>query len=93
MNQIPEPIGDSEPIDFDSYLADPRHKAAAEEAEERAALGEQIRRLRVEHPMTQEELAEATGAAVASISEIERGLRSAVMEGDVKRVLAALGVL
>lgn len=92
MNQTPEPVGDSEPFDFDFFLADPQQRAAAEEAEERAAFGERIRRLRVEQGITQEELAETTGVAVASITEIERGLRSMVTEDIVRRVLAGLGV-
>ena len=43
---------------------------------EHAALGEAVRRLRLEAEMSQEELAEAAGTDLTQVGGIERGIRN-----------------
>jgi predicted ATPase/transcriptional regulator with XRE-family HTH domain len=55
-------------------------------------LGSALRRLRRAAGMTQEELAERAGISARTVSDIERGLRSAVHGDTARRLSSALGL-
>lgn len=57
---------------------------------EHAALGEAVRRLRLEAKMSQEELAEAAGTDLTQVGGIERGVRNPSYT-TLLRLAAALG--
>jgi predicted ATPase/DNA-binding XRE family transcriptional regulator len=51
-----------------------------------------LRRLREQHRLTQEELAERAGVSARTISDVERGLRTRVYNDTAARLVAALDV-
>ena len=57
---------------------------------EHAALGEAVRRLRLEAEMSQEELAEAAGTDLTQVGGVERGVRNPSYT-TLLRLAAALG--
>jgi len=57
----------------------------------RERFGDQVRKLRVEHDMTQQELAEASSLSLDYISLIERGKRSPSLE-SIEGIARAIGV-
>jgi y4mF family transcriptional regulator len=69
------PNGKMEPVQIDSY----------------EVLGPLIRRRRQELGLNQTELAGVAGTSLRFVSELERGKRTAQLDG-VLRVLAALGI-
>lgn len=55
-------------------------------------LGENLARLRTGRGLTQEELAQAAGVSVDTVSRLERGARLAVRSGTLNALAGALGV-
>ncbi len=53
-------------------------------------LASNVKRLRVERGLTQERLAERAGLSARTISDLERGLRTAVYADTARRLTAAL---
>ncbi len=55
-------------------------------------LGVSLKKLRAAAGMTQEELADRAGISVRTVSDVERGLRTAVHGDTARRLASALGL-
>ncbi len=68
-----------------------RGRRSFEESAHRRAFGDQVRRLRSEHGLTQEDLAERAGVHRSYLAAVETGMRNPTLDVIVK-IARGLGV-